>query len=113
MHSVTIVFGPASLQFLFKTKEPVEQFRSFRSDHPTQDLIIDDDFGQHAEIRAASIHGIVIEDLTQSKLGGVEKMLHGASIQAAAQQRANSDPRSAKTASPRVLTPFPNNGFSQ
>ena len=43
MHSVTIVFGPASLQFLFKTKEPVEQFRSFRSDHPTQDLIIDDD----------------------------------------------------------------------
>jgi hypothetical protein len=112
VHSVTVVFGPASLQFLFKSKERVAQFRAFRSDHPTQDLVFDDDFGQHAEIRAASIHGILIEDLDVSKLAGIEKMLHNTRIQHGAQQRANSDP-AFKRAGPAVLTPMGPNGFSQ
>jgi hypothetical protein len=107
MHSITVVFGPASLRFLFRSKERTEQFRAFRTDHPTQDLIIDDDFGQHAEIKALSIHGIVIEDLDQSKMSAVEMMLHDARTRATAQSRAQSDTqlRSAGRG-PSVLTPM-------
>jgi len=114
MHSITVVFGPASLRFLFRSKEKTEQFRAFRSDHPTQDLIIDDDFGQHAEIRALSIHGIVIEDMDHSKMAGVEVLLHNERIRATAQQRAQSDTQ-LRTASrgPSVLTPMgPNGGMN-
>jgi hypothetical protein len=91
MHSITVVFGPASLRFMFKSKEKAEALRSFRVDHPTQDMIIDDDFGQHAEIRSASIHGVIFEDMDLSRLAGVEAMLHEARTRAVAQQRAQSD----------------------
>jgi hypothetical protein len=107
MHSITVIFGPASLRFLFKTKEKAEAHKNFRTDHPTQDLIIDDDFGQHAEIKALSIHGIIIEDMDHSKLAGVEIMLHNTRIQALAQHRAQSDSQ-LRTAQqgPRVLSPM-------
>ena len=42
--------------FLFKSKEKAESFKNFKTDHPTQDLHIDDDFGQHAEIKAQWEH---------------------------------------------------------
>ncbi len=107
MHSITVVFGPASLRFLFKSKEKAESFKNFKTDHPTQDLHIDDDFGQHAEIKALSIHGIIIEDMDHSKLAGVEVMLHNTRIQALAQQRAQSDSqlRSARQG-PAVISPL-------
>jgi hypothetical protein len=107
VHSITVVFGPASLRFLFRDKAKAEAHKNFRTDHPTQDLIIDDDFGQHAEIKAMSIHGIIIEDMDHSKLAGVEIMLHNTRIQAAAQHRAQSDPglRAAQQG-PRVLSPM-------
>jgi hypothetical protein len=107
MHSITVIFGPASLRFLFKTKEKAEAHKNFRTDHPTQDLIIDDDFGTHAEIKALSIHGIIIEDMDVSKLAGVELMLHNTRIQAAAQHRAQSDPglRAARQG-PAVISPM-------
>ena len=108
MHSITVVFGPASLRFLFKTKEKAEAHKNFRTDHPTQDMIIDDDFGSHAEIKAMSIHGIIIEDLDVSKLASVEIMVHEARSRASAQHRAQSDPalRTAQQG-PRVLSPMP------
>ena len=107
MYSITVIFGPASLRFLFKTKEKAEAHKNFKTDHPTQDLIIDDDFGQHGEIKALSIHGIIIEDMDHSKLAGVEVMLHNTRVQALAQQRAQSDPglRAAQRG-PAVHTPF-------
>ena len=108
MHSVTVVFGPASLRFMFRSKEKAEALRSFRCDHPTQDLLIDDDFGQHAEIRAASIHGVIIEDMDQSRLAGIELMLHNARIQASAQSRAQSDTQlRAAHRGPAVISPVP------
>lgn len=107
MHSVTVVLGPASWRFLFKSKEAAMKHANFRTDHPTQDTIITDDFGQHAEIRSASIHGIMIEDLNETKLVAVEMMLHDARVRASAQQRAQSDTQLRATQrGPSVLTPI-------
>ena len=107
MHSVTVVLGPASWRFLFKSKERADSFKNFKTDHPTQDLVIDDDFGQHAEIKALSIHGIMIENLDETRLVAVEMLLHDARIRASAQQRAQSDTQLRATQrSPSVLTPM-------
>ena len=107
MYRVTVIFGPTALGFMFKTKEKAEAHKNFRTDHPTQDLIIVDDFGQHAEIKAMSIHGIIIEDMDLAKLAQVELTLHNARVQAAAQQRAQSDPGlHAARQGPRVLSPM-------
>lgn len=112
MHRVTVVFGPTALGFMFKTKEKAEAHKNFKTDHPTQDLIIDDDFGQHAEIKAMSIHGIIIEDMDHAKLAQVELQLHQWRTQAAAQQRGQSDPQlRAAQRGPAVHTPFPGNGI--
>ena len=107
MHSITVIVGSASLRFLFKSKEKAETFKNFKTDHPTQDLHIDDDFGQHGEFKATSIHGVLIEDMDVSKLAAVEIMLHNTRIQATAQHRAQSDSqlRSAQQG-PRVLSPM-------
>lgn len=107
MHSLTVLVGPASWRFLFKSKERADHFKNFKTDHPTQDLIVDDDFGQHAEIKAMSIHGIMIENLDETKLVAVEMMLHDARIRASAQQRAQSDTQLRATQrGPSVLTPM-------
>ena len=107
MHSITVIVGPATLRFLFKSKEKAETFKNFKTDHPTQDLHIDDDFSQHGEFKATSIHGVLIEDMDVSKLAAVEIMLHNTRIQAAAQQRAQSDPGlHAARQGPRVLSPM-------
>ena len=112
VHSLTVLVGPASWRFLFKSKERAEQFKNFKTDHPTQDLVVDDDFGQHAEIKALSIHGIMIENLDETRLVAVEMMLHEARIRATASQRAQSDThlRQAQRG-PAVHTPFPGNGI--
>jgi hypothetical protein len=98
---------------MFRTKEKAEALRSFRVDHPTQDLIIDDDFGQHGEIKAGSIHGVIIEDMDLSKVAAVEFMLHNTRIHSQATTRAQSDPalKADRRAGPQVLTPFPGNGL--
>lgn len=107
VHSLTVVHGPASWRFLFKSKERADHYKNFRSDHPTQDMTIDDDFGQHAEIRALSISGIMIENLDETKLVAVEMLLHDARIRATAQQRAQSDTQLRATQrGPSVLTPM-------
>ena len=107
VHSVSVIVGPTSIRFLFKTKEKAEALKNFKTDHPTQDLHIDDDFGSHAEIKALSIHGIIIEDLDVSKLAAVEIMLHDARIRTTAQHRAQSDTQlRAAARGPSVLTPM-------
>ena len=107
VHRMTVIFGPTSIGFLFKSKEKAESFKNFKTDHPTQDLHIDDDFGSHAEIKALSIHGIIIEDLDVSKLANVELMLHNARVQASAQHRAQSDTAlNVSRRGPAVMTPF-------
>lgn len=112
MHSLTVVLGPASWRFLFKSKERADHFKNFRTDHPTQDMVIDDDFGQHAEIKAMSIHGIMIEDLDHTKLVAVEMLLHDARIRATAQHRAQSDTQLRQAQrGPAVLSPMGGNGI--
>lgn len=92
MYSLTIVFGPAAWQFMFRTPEKLETFKQFRANNPAQDVIIDDDFGQHAEIKAASIHGIQIENLEETRIVHIERAVHQGKIQRDAQQRFSREP---------------------
>ena len=87
MYSLTIVHGGASWRFMFRAKSDVDKFRGFRAAAAAQDLIIDDDFGQHAEIRTSDISGIQIEDMEQSRLAHMEGMVWNARIQQGAQER--------------------------
>lgn len=92
MHSLTIVFGPSPVPWvlLFKTKESAETARMRVNE--TNDMLVADDFGQEIHIRKESIHGIMLEDMEQSKLAHIEQGLHRARTQAKAQQMAAADP---------------------
>ena len=94
MFSLTIAFGetPAMWRLLFKTESPalVAHTRAMQpSDMPQ---LITDDFGQTCTIQSSAIIGCMLEDLDQSRLAGVEMMLHNARTQAQAQTQARSEP---------------------
>lgn len=115
MYSLTIVFGtPAtSWRFLFRTKERAEECNGFVSAHPTQDLKIEDDFGQCANIKAMTIHGRMLENMDESQLAYVEMQMHTWRCQLKAQERGKADAsiRNAQRQGPSVLTPGMGNGM--
>lgn len=95
MFSLTIAFGetPAIWRLLFKTPE---------TGHAAYDILVAaqknggldsqiiDDFGQTIFICGAI--ALMLEDLDQSRLAGVEMMLHNARTQAQAQVQARQEP---------------------
>ena len=94
MYSISVAFGnlPTPWRFLFREKEKAEQYRDFTQNFPTQDLVITDDFGQHAKIRGGSIHAIMVEDLNETQQAAIEMMLHDTRARLKAQQQAKTDP---------------------
>ncbi len=93
MYSLTIAFGetPAMWRLLFKTPE-AGQAAHLKSVGIDNFVNITDDFGQTCSLRADAIKGVMLEDLDQSRLAGVEMMLHNARTQAQAQTQARSEP---------------------
>ena len=93
MFSLSIVFGdPAtSWRFLFRTKEAAQKVNDNIVHFPSQDIVIEDDFGQSAYIKAPSIHGRMLEDLDLSQQVHIEMALYQARMQAKAQQQGDSD----------------------
>lgn len=93
MFSLTIAFGetPAMWRLLFKTEEAaLNSFTALKYDD-TSDATITDDFGQTVFLnRRAS--ALMLEDLDQSRLAGVEMMLHNARTQSQAQVQARQEP---------------------
>jgi hypothetical protein len=124
MFSMTIVFGssPVAWTLLFKTQEAFDSARTNYNcatltsfDGKTFECL--DDYGQHAIIARSSIHGVMFEDLEQSKLAGVERGLHQTRTQIMAEQAGRSDPAIAsymrtRQQGPAVMTPF-NGAFRQ
>jgi|SRR5208337_3440856 len=108
MYSLTVTFGPGPTvwRFLFRDKARAEGYNAIPSMMPNQDLRIEDDFGQCGDIKAAQIHGRMLENLDESLIAYVEMALHNARVQAKAQSRAEGDPTiNMQRRGPAVLTP--------
>lgn len=129
MHSLTIVFGPTgtSWRLLFKERGTAtiaaERCQTALGNNslamkPADSAVeLEDDFGQIASIPAAGIHGIMLEDLDQSKQAGIELGLHQARAQADMQNAAKADPKimahaRAQNQGPGILGPNLN-GFAR
>jgi hypothetical protein len=97
MFSLTIAFGetPTMWRLLFKTEEvansAVNALSTAAGNNMSASVIIDD-FGQRCTILAIGLKGWILEDLDQSRLAGVEMMLHNARTQAQAQVQARQEP---------------------
>ena len=117
MFSLTIIFGtsPNPWVLLFKPKEAAEAaMDAYRVNGKTttwegSDFMAVDDFGQVAAINRTAIHGVLFEDLDQSKMVAIELGLHRARTQARAEQMASGDPilkaASMRQAGNAMLTP--------
>lgn len=119
MFSLTIAFGetPAMWRLLFKTEESArntyDSFLKTPGSSFTVGVNATDDFGQSCYVDPQSILALMLEDLDQSKLAGVEMMLHNARTQAQAQAQARTEPalRQAGGGGPGVFVPsMPGNG---
>lgn len=102
MFSLSIVFATQSWRLLYQKDEnakrdydlvtavlAADKTTGFNA-HSTITLV--DDYGQTIFIKAESLHGVMFENLDQTKMANIEYALHGARTQAAAQQRAEGDP---------------------
>jgi hypothetical protein len=119
MHCLTINFGPSGMfwTFLYRDEKAGQAMHDrlinalgFGADNFLHG--ISDDFGQSGSFRSSEIHGVLFEDLDQSKLAHVEKGLHNARTQNDYVKRVQSDP-SARPMSqgPGVLAPMGGNGL--
>lgn len=124
MFSMTILFGtsPVPWTLLFKTQESFDNARTIYNTPALQTfsgeaLELIDDFGQQANIKRASIHGVLFEDMEQSKLAHIERGLHQTKTQIAAERAGQADPAISswmrtRQQGPAVLQPF-NGAFRQ
>ncbi len=125
MFSMTIVFGPTPVPWtlLFRTEETFNSAMIVArtpavATFERENLTITDDYGQVLDVKRSAIHGIMYEDMTQSQLAYVERGLHQARNQIAAEQAARTDPvisnyrPMTQRQGPPVITPF-NGAFRQ
>lgn len=126
MFSLTISFGPGPTMWtlMWRDKEKADAaYDNYAHGVPVNiendSLVLDltDDFGQRARIHRADIHGVMLEDMDQSKLAHIERALHQARTQAKGQEMASADSTLRAAAArqaggPSILTPgIPGNGM--
>lgn len=119
MHSLSIAFGPAGTvwRLLFKTAESAaavrETVENNAADKNNDPVTVQDDFGQELTVRFFQVHGMMLEDLDESKLGNIAFALHGAHTQTDLQSAARADPKlrtAAMTQGAPMIQPMPGNG---
>jgi hypothetical protein len=116
MYSLTIAFGdtPAMWRLLFKTEEHAIAAHQKASMRGPSEISIVDDFGQTCTLERNRLIGLMLEDLDQSKLAGVEMQMHTWRIQAAAQTRGMAEaelrPLRGAPQGPSVFVPGMGNG---
>lgn len=110
MFTLSVVFGHASIGFMFKTKEAAENADAILNMSVSMGgtATIVDDFGQRGSFKPASIHGVILEDMDQSKLARAEQMVHQALTQAVAQNLAKAKPELRVNNTPAVINPMMN-----
>lgn len=110
MFVLSVVFGSASVGFMFKTKEAADNALRDLTVEPEYWKIVDD-FGSTARIKHSSVHGFIVEDLDQSKIARAEQMVHQNRCTNLATKMATSDPSLRTMGSPAVITPHGMNGM--
>jgi hypothetical protein len=110
MYSLTINFGPSgsAWAFLFKDKEKADAaYANMCKEIPISP--IEDDFGQKASFKIATIHGIVLEDLDLIEAARIQRSLAEERVKIKFVAAAKSDPvigPAARGQGPGVLTPM-------
>ena len=124
MYLLTVVFGPSPTPWSLLFEKPKLADKAFADLETAKHkalsgidgvVTISDEFGQHASIDVASIHGFMLEDMEKSKLAHIERGLHQARTQAKAQQAATQDPvlkSAAMMRGPAMIDPMGNSRFS-
>jgi len=124
MFSMTIVFGSAPVPWtlLFKTKEAFDAaMQTYRNSKATSfegvNFTTTDDFGQTIDVKRDAIHGVMFEDMEQSKVAHIERGLHQTRTQIAAERAGQADPGISayvrtRQQGPAVISPF-NGAFRQ
>lgn len=120
MHSLTVVFGPSATNWrlLFKSAEAAQaqmHYLSIDTGGVVGRITLVDDFGQKACLDTRSIHGWMLENMDESKIGAVEYHLHETRLRATIQQRVESDPTiraAAMSRGPAILNPMGNGRMS-
>ena len=98
MYSLSISFGPAGTIWglLYKTREAAEVAYGIATNsntHANPEIThLTDDFGQCFYAHRSDVHGVMLEDLTESQLGMIERSLHNKRGEVKANQRAAADP---------------------
>lgn len=94
MYSLSLIVGNLStpIRLMYRSKERADACLGLISDHPTQDLRIEDDFGQTFHGKAPSIHGRLIENMDESLLAYVETVIFNERVKAKAVARMKADP---------------------
>jgi hypothetical protein len=119
MYMLSIVFGPSPVPWgmLFRDKELADAAYKEATRPGATTISIADEFGQHATLNAAAVHGVMLEDMEKSKLGMIERALHQERLKVKANEMARVDPvlkTAAMTQGAPILQPFggrPNGGF--
>ena len=119
MHLLTLVFGIASVSWMFKNEENAEKvFDEIETARNLKNTVVFvDDFGQRASIDGGSIIGNMLEDMEKSKLSKVEHALYNTRVQILANKMGQSDPTimaAMRGQGPAILSPMgPNGPFRQ
>jgi hypothetical protein len=111
MYCLTICFGPAATTWalMFKTKETAEIGWNAIALAKANNVVVNfsDDFGQEIVLESAPVHGVMLEDLSLSKLAHIERALHQARMQAEGQKMAQTDPALVHAArGPNIISPM-------
>lgn len=114
MFTLSVVFGNASIGFMFKTQEAADNAATAlvgipaMGAHVQKRIPIEDDFGQRGVFSAESIHGIIVENMELTAVARAEQMVHQARCQNKAAKLASADPALRMMNSPPVLNPMGN-----
>lgn len=112
MHTLSICFGCAVWPLLYKTKEAAEIAYN-AANTGSGDIGLTDDFGQTVTIKPGSLHGLMLEDMDQTKMAHIERAMHQQRMQVLAQKTAQTDPAlraAAMMQGPGILDPQRMNG---
>ena len=113
MFCINVALGSTSWRLLFKDEDKATEAFNVLDARANADLRVADDFGQVLVAHVDSMHGVMFEDLDQTKLAHIEMALHQARTQNAAQKMAASDPSlraGVNQAGPAIISPM-GNGF--
>ena len=114
MFCINVALGSTSWRLLFRDEEKANETFGFINAPREDGIIVCDDFGQRLSLlNHKSVHGVMFEDLDQTKAAHIEMALHQARTQNAAQKLAASDPAlraGATNAGPAIISPM-GNGF--